>query len=456
MNRKAWIVLCLGLLAVPAAAGQLMPQDFAFGADFSGGQSSLRQATLPAEVLERIQHPDFADVRVFNADGVSVPFEITSFADKETLPAKQTLSFFLLDKEKTASSADIKLELRQEAGGQHLQMSTSSQERGSDIPTSTKQYIIRNAMPGKLPLCRLHFEWNQPAGNRVLRFSLATSADLNQWDSLAERLSISRLTHGGTQLENSEVAMPCTRAEYLRLSWDEAPQGVAITRIQGIYPQQAEQVLQWKTLGKPEVRQEQGITEWLFENPGIIPVSKIRLMTASAGNIYTGDVYSHAVPPPGQKVQWQYRGRLNQYLLNLNDAQVQSEAASVTVARDRFWKIRLDGPAATSQEVPEVTVGWHPDTLLFLAQGKAPFTLAFGSLDAASAGFGDLSATLPDIQAQSVSLGEIHPLGNIDPNRQSFPWKMIILWLALISGTLLMGYMAFSLYRQMNRDSGAS
>lgn len=303
MNHKPWIVLCLSLLAVPAAAGQLTPQDFAFGADFSAGQSSLRQATLPAEVLERIQHPDFADVRVFNADGVSVPFEITNLADKEVLPI--------------------------------------------------------------------------------------------------------------------------------------------------------EQALQWKTLGKPEVRQEQGVTEWLFENSGIIPVSKIRLTPASAGNIYAGDVYSRTVPPPGQKEQWQYRGRLNQYLLNLNDTQVQSEAASVTVARDRFWKIRLDGPPTASQEVPEISVGWRPDTLLFLAQGKAPFTLAFGSPKADSAGFGDLSASIPELRAEPVSLGEIRPLGNIDPNQQSFPWKLVILWLVLISGTLLMAYMAFSLYRQMNRGSGA-
>lgn len=303
MKHKAWMVLCLSLLAVPAAAGQATPQDFAFGADFSEGQSSLRQATLPADVLERIQQPDFADVRVFNADGESVPFEITSLADKAVLPEKQ------------------------------------------------------------------------------------------QW--------------------------------------------------------------QWQTLGKPEVRQEQGASEWLFANPGVIPVGKIRLMPPGAGNVYTGDVYSRSVSPPGEKERWQYRGRLNQYLLNLNDTQVQSDAASVTVARDRFWKIRLDGPTAASQVVPEIAVGWRPDTLLFLAQGNAPFTLAFGSSAVGSAGFGDLSASIPDVQAQSVSLGEIRPLGDVDPNRQSFPWKLVVLWLVLISGTLLMAYMAFSLYRQMNRNSGA-
>lgn len=452
MKKQTMWVLSACLWASALVAGEPGMQDFAFAADFSAGQLSLRQANLPVEVMQHIQHPDFADVRVFNADGSSVPFEITSLKDKDTPPMEQPLSFFPMEKDKQANPDDIRLELQQ-AGSIHNLTLTSS-HKASD-PALTEQYIIRNTQPDHASLCHLRFDWTQPTGNRVLGFSLDSSTDLKQWSSLANNLNISRLTHADNTLENNTVEIPCTHADYLRLSWENAQPGVSITQITGIYPGRAVSEYRWQDIAITELKPDKDEAVLLFDNPGIIPISKIQLKPVMEGNIYTGDVYSRLDPKPGEKERWTYRGRLNQYLLQAsNETRVQSEADTVTISRDPHWKIRLDRPISDAQAKPTVVVGWPPDTIRFLAQGKAPFLLAFGN-PVITVG---VNTELPDfvpgndghtLQTETVQLGDVHSLGNVDLVKKSSPWKLITLWLGLVFGTLVMAYMAYHLYQEM-------
>lgn len=455
MQRKTgWLLLML--LAGNTWAQSLTPQDFAFGADFAEGQSSLRQATLPAGVLAHIQQPDFADVRVFNADGASVPFAIRSL-EQASQQQEKPLPFFPMEPDKAASPADIRLELQQVGDAQHWRIDTS-QKDASPASKPIAQYIIRNAAPQAGSLCQLRLDWQQSAANRVLPFTLETSQDLDQWDMLAA-LSVSRLQHADASLENRQVEIPCTDVAYLRLSWQQPQADVLLTQVQGVYKQQLQQETDWLTLGKPEVVQAEGSSEWHFHNPGIVPISQIRLTPPYSGAVYTGNVYSRAAQQPGQKPQWHYRGSLNQYRLMLENTEVQSAPDALTVSRDPLWKISLENTASLqSENLPEISIGWQPDTVLFLAQGKPPFTLAYGNPAISEGAQGNLEDAVRELQRrglqpEQVGLGEAHPLGNIELNPNPFPWKLIAMWLVLIVGTLLMGYMAYSLYRQMNKQT---
>ncbi|MEB4591214.1 DUF3999 family protein [Candidatus Thiothrix sp. Deng01] len=456
MKRKTgWLLLML--LVGNAWAQGLTPQDFAFGANFAEGQSSLRQATLPAAVLAHIQHPDFADVRVFNADGVSVPFAIRSLEQASQQQEEKPLPFFPLEPDKTASPAEIKLELQQFGDEQHLWIDTSKQEAPPSRQPVT-QYIIRNAAPQAGSLCQLRLDWRQSAANRVLPFTLETSQDLDHWETLAS-LSVSRLQHAGASLENRQVGIPCTDATYLRLGWQQPQADVVLTEVQGVYSQQVQQKSDWLTLDRQAVVVAGKGAEWRFDNPGILPISQIRLKPPASGLMYSGSVYSRAAQQPGEKEQWQYRGSLSQYRLTLDNTEVRSAPDGLVVSRDPFWKISLDNASATqSGNLPEISLGWQPDTVLFLAQGKPPFTLAYGNPAISEGAQGNLEDAVRELQRrglqpEQVSLGEAHPLGDIELHPNPFPWKLLAMWLVLIGGTLLMAYMAYNLYRQMDKQT---
>lgn len=452
-KHNIWILLA-SLWAGNVAAAEPGMQDFAFAANFGKGQLSLREAILPAGVLERIQHPDFADVRVFNADAASVPFEIASLKNREIPPVKKNLNFFPLEKNKPASPDDIRLELQQAGSIKHLSLSSS---RNSTEQAPAGQYIIHNTPPGSTSLCRLHFKWEQPAGNRLLDFSLESSPNLRDWNSFADNLTISRLTQAGNTLENNTVEIPCTQTEYLRLTWNDARPSVSIIQITGIYPDRAVPEYRWQHITAAGLKPDKDESVLLFDNPGIMPISKIQLKPVMEGSIYTGDIFSRIDPKPGEKERWTYRGKLNQYLLQTSSKTlVQSEADTVSISRDPHWKIRLDRPISDTQAKPAIVTGWQPDIIRFLAQGKAPFLLAFGNPNITVAANADWPDSIPGgnnrpLQTETVQLGAVYPLGDVDLTKKSRPWKLVTLWLVLVLGTLVMAYMAYHLYREMDK-----
>ncbi|QLQ34215.1 MAG: DUF3999 family protein [Candidatus Thiothrix singaporensis] len=366
------------------------------------------------------------------------------------------MPFFPLEPDKAASPAEIKLELQQVGDAQHWRIDTHQQE-ASPASKPVTQYIIRNAAPQAGSLCQLRLDWQQSAANRVLPFTLETSQDLDQWDTLAS-LSVSRLQHADASLENRQVEISCTRAAYLRLSWQQPQADVLLTQVQGVYSQEVRQKSDWFTLNRQDIVVAGKGAEWRFDNPGILSISQIRLTPPASGLMYSGSVYSRAAQQPGEKEQWQYRGSLNQYRLTLDNTEVRSAPDGLVVSRDPFWKISLDNPGSLpSANLPEISLGWQPDSVLFWRRASRLYAGLWQS-GHWRRGQGNLTDAFRELQArglqpEQVSLGEAHPLGDIELHPNPFPWKLLAMWLVLIAGTLLMGYMAYSLYRQMNKQT---
>ncbi|MSQ59953.1 MAG: DUF3999 family protein [Betaproteobacteria bacterium] len=125
------------------------------------------------------------------------------------------------------------------------------------------------------------------------------------------------------------------------------------------------------------------------------------------------------------------------------------------VSRHRYWKIRLNQSSA----IPEPLVlraGWVAETVVFVAQGEAPFRLVYGSATAQDSalqirsvvpGFGTGSA--PRI-ASALLQGQQAIAG---PSAQRAPvnFKKASMWAALIAGAGLLAWMAWSLTKDMKR-----
>src|SRR5215472_12909395 len=77
---RSWAALLLMLGCAASAttlASQLHPQDFAYGMPIETTTAGTAyRFTLPVEVFTRVVHEDLRDLRVFNAGGAVVPYEL--------------------------------------------------------------------------------------------------------------------------------------------------------------------------------------------------------------------------------------------------------------------------------------------------------------------------------------------------------------------------------------------
>ncbi|MBF0205231.1 MAG: DUF3999 family protein [Desulfamplus sp.] len=134
------------------------------------------------------------------------------------------------------------------------------------------------------------------------------------------------------------------------------------------------------------------------------------------------------------------------------------------VTSDRFWRIKVsqDGAGLDNAVYPPVLkVGFRPHEILFVARGNPPYTLAYGSVKKMQS---NSKQGIPDTIFKAVNRDEIVDAtygaptilggdGALKKLPPPFPWKTWILWASLIGGVALIGFMVWSLARQMKIDS---
>jgi hypothetical protein len=135
---------------------------------------------------------------------------------------------------------------------------------------------------------------------------------------------------------------------------------------------------------------------------------------------------------------------------------------------DRLWRVEttLRPEEGGPPKEVELVLGWAPHRLIFLVQGKPPYTLAFGSGSRVSAPF-PVQTLMEKVQPRAeggVLVASAHPgargvLGGdekLRPAPQPLPWKQWILWAVLVAGVVLMGWMAVALHRKLGHAQPAA
>lgn len=138
--------------------------------------------------------------------------------------------------------------------------------------------------------------------------------------------------------------------------------------------------------------------------------------------------------------------------------ELKSDPILLDNGHNRYWKIQLNGETQFNEsQLPEINVSRQQQQIIFLAQGAEPYSLAYGHTKiqpARDSGISQLIRTLKDAgtSPDQVVLGDRVKITDKLEIASETPWKRIGLWLILLLGTAIMGYMANSLYRQMNSE----
>jgi hypothetical protein len=148
---------------------------------------------------------------------------------------------------------------------------------------------------------------------------------------------------------------------------------------------------------------------------------------------------------PTPNAPWRPVVHANFYRIKTDDGEQQNAALSLNSDTDRYWRARLVGDDTGPQSPLRLHVEWVPNEITFLAEGHAPFLLAYGNA-AATRGEADLGTLPNSLKIAPATLGPAQITGGINrliPKPAPFPLTRAALWSVLILAVVLLGWMAY-------------
>jgi hypothetical protein len=450
--RTLTFTLLLGL-AIPAAAlpDILAPSHFASGAVLeTPGHQPFYRIELPLAVYAQAR-PDLGDVRVFNADGDALAYALELPRPPVAHPDVQSVPRFPHSGSTAPGTPGLDLRIEQSAQGRIVALRSP----GSGAAASVVNAYLFDLSALRRPVQALRLDW--PAGaDYSAPVRLEGSDDLKHWHFLAESPLLD-MRFGGRQLAQKRIAFDAGTPRYLRLSANAALP--AFTRADV-------ELLPERQPPAPE-RRWQEVTATAGDKPGEYVFDLGAELVATQLEIRLPQL--NTVAPVELLVRrrhrdnWQSVTHTTVYRLLRDSGEIASPALDIAPQPGRYWLLRLDPRAGSlGRGMPVLRLGWTPHRLVFVAQGRAPFTLAWGQRDAKPAAL-PLASLLPGYRANleaelpPATPGAVTGLGGSNapqPGREDAPppdWKRWLLWGVLLAGVALLAFMARSLMRQPPR-----
>jgi hypothetical protein len=411
-----------------AAAQAPQVKDFAVQREIlTGGSSPIQRFQLPASVYEATTSPFLSDLRIFNGDGNVVPFEIRdifgTIRDEEQHTA---LPVFPIEwTTATGNAIDSEVTLSQDPSGRII----SVKFLGADTqhPSTTPHYLV-DLRASQARIESLRFEWEGAA--QLVPVTVESSNDLKSWTTVGSGV-LARLQYMGHSVTQNTIDCTVYGAKYLKIS---APAGVALT-VTGI------EALHRETdtvVPSPILRSVTGTAvdakTFLFDAGGIFPVSSFKIQLPQQNTL------AHLIlsSRPDEKSRWTERLSTTAYSLAINGGIAQSGFSPfASTISDRYWRVESAEAEITLPSAPTLEFRWYPKQVIFLAQGRGPFSVAYGSvayrhLPYTGNSVHDLAGALKVTPADSTlgaeqvagGAGALRPI----PARRTVAWRKWVLW----------------------------
>ncbi len=441
-------VLTLG--ATAASASDLGRDDFGYGITLRvDGAAPTYRVAVPLHVYQHTVRSDLGDIRVMNGSGEIVPYALRHAAGvAQSRAAAKLLPLFPLRGTSTEPSASLKLRLQ--SGNASIDIERPAV--GAAM-TRINGYLL-DARSVTEALSTLEINWASDAGDFSSRLQLEASDDLNTWRAVADG-PIINLHYAGQQFQQRRLDTPRVSARFFRLSWTDAPPAIEITSV-SVEPALAQQDVKRLTLSAPAkpVTAEPGT--YLMDLGAHIPLDRVNLDLPQINTIATVSFEARN----DATADWRQISRASLYRLQSTaGAELHNPAIAIPLTTARHWRVRVShAGGGLGHGVPVFVAGWLPDEVLFVARGKPPFELLYGSSEAKPAAVAVLalgpsapagSATPPMREATlstPFSVGGPERLAAAHPKLNL---RLATLWTVLLAGVTLLGWMAWRLLRRL-------
>ena len=453
--------LLLATVTGLAVAGELPDREeyaYGFPLEIQEGSEFL-SATITLEVYRAVADPALRDAGVYNAAGQPVPRIFEHPAPEDTSTEQKTvLGLVPLYGQQADQPDQLRLLLHQNANATTLDLDVRAgafRDRGDAEGEGPLTAYIIDVRELEFALEALDFVWQPLPQGFIGTVMVEDSDDLSHWRNLGTS-TLAELQFEQTRIEQRRVSLGHKISDYLRITWQDMPVAWKLNAVTGIHTEQgAAASRDWLILDSFEPGETE--RELIFDVGGYPPVDRVNVLLPDDNVVVRASVFYRR----GGQDSWRlaYNGIF--YNISRQGSALQSPAAAVRDARAGQWKIRIDSGMTTGPV--RLQLGWRPDRLVFLAQGSQPFELVTGRAQDALEQFpqetvlGD-SAIFRMLrqsgQAGTAVVGSRELIAG--PDRLalsgSTPWRVSLLWAGLIGAIVLVGWLVYSLMREMKQS----
>ena len=445
MLKQSLLLLLLMLvppLAVPAQ------QEFAYQASLGEVDQPLQRVALPLEVILALARPDLGDIAVFNANGKQLVHAILR-APISSRELSHSLAFHEFSRYRHERSKTVTTrEQKQQAG------SLSEVETTQSLPLQSlrKDYLVEIGDEDHAPAYeRIELQWTHEPAGQILELRVEIGNELDAMHVLRPRKSLTNLesTPESTNPGWRSIADIPSGYRYLRL-----------TPLNNITRFELHQVVgQYREIGAAPVLSHRLATQriddgdetvYRIDFPSQVPAESLRVVPTTSNSVLKGHVYA----------SWGDSETLSLIRRNFRQHNIDSDdirpSEPIRLPRKPYRSLAISS-AIDLPEAPSIELIYPQYELLFLGDGNAPYTLAWGNYQSTGP-VSDLAAILQDGLEQAQLDAGIASLGTIEESggaarlaaQPALPWKKWLLWTLLGLAVIVTARMALRLYREMN------
>src|SRR6266536_4219758 len=447
----------IALVLAASVAHAEVPSDYASGVNLvtEDGNAFYRLA-LPAEAYAGVTHSDLADVRLFNAEGLLVPFAWLPqpAALREKRPAAALPQFPLYVDRQHGDVAGLALNIVRNGATTSISVATRDGEATEERVLGG--YVL-DASALDEPLNALDFAL-PAAGPATMHLRIDASDDLANWRTVVADATLVNLEYAGRRLTRDRIEFAPTRAAFLRLSWSPGRPAMEFASVSGEFGDRAVEVArQWREVICTPVPNVEGDFECDLGGP--FPVDRIAINLAQVNSVVPAQFLARTSPNEA----WQPIASTVFYRLQQPGGEVTNAPLAVAAHGQRHWLLRIDPRSGgLGVDAPRISFGWQPQEVVFAARGAAPFVLAYGSRSATSGAL-PIATLVPGYDAAKglpANIGVAHqgtpvPLGGMQRMREPIDTKRWLLWVSLVLAAMVLGWMAWRLLREMGSAPAA-
>jgi hypothetical protein len=437
------IILLLALL-VPATISPLSAQDrdipkvedFTGSLTLTGTGGGLLKLELPEPVYQGVTRPDWGDIRVFDADGLLVPFMIRPAPGSVVEPPPEEVPVFPWERE---NSLPVGTDIVINAEGAVLDIKSRSPG-----PSVGSAWLLDISGLSRRPSL-LHVVMGSGEDYYNTTARLYSSTDLARWREFEKTQTLARFGDNATGRDTLELPVGDNR--YLLLRFDRpnlpSPNITALFERLELPPETREKNIhgEWQSEDRHVVR---------FFTGGFYPLRMMNFPLSRTDSIEALVKNRFAVED-----EWSFVARTRLFRIAGGAKELQNEALDIN-SRAPWWELEALGDIAFSS-MPGCTIRWAVYELIFLGRGTGPWTLAWGS---DIYGPQETVLELPELSGGMVpSIGNALPLG--DARYRERPakllpardWGRFILWGSLIFATVLLSALALYIAISTKKDN---
>lgn len=467
----ARLALCVAaLLALPAQAGE-GPEGFSTRLPIlTTADMPYYRLSVPLQAYLASTHGDLRDLRIFDAAGRAVPHaRLAAEGSAEQSVRRHGLRWFPLHASASgeAKADTLNVVVKQGADGTLVEIGSrrgnAGKQRGEGEDAPVRGYLLdASNVADRQAVSALELDWENTGGEFQL-LDLESSDDLQHWRGLASGVQLARLDYNGARIENRRIDLHGFRDRYLRLIWREPARAPALTlaELEQSSSRYRSAPLVWSApmAGAPGTDLKPG--EYRFRLARPLPLVRLRVELAPGNQLLPLEVLA----PGRERRHWRSLARGVVYRIESKGHEWSNSEIPLPGHPLQEFVLRIDPRLSPPAQGPRLAFALRPEQIVFLAGGKAPYTLAVGNKDARDAaldpatlvpGFGnpdspEIANALIDETAipRAPEAGASSAAPGRAPERD---WKKVALWSVLLLGVLGMAAMAWQLLRQMKQS----